>query len=110
MHIIEKHYGNENDCPLCRTFKLKNDDEKGTKYFKSIKYNKLRFNKKINRILNPNSLSKINLNKINDLELMSRNRIGGFNKNGFISKNQSFRINKNFNVLFDFDESNVHSS
>ena len=102
LHIIEKHYGNENDCPLCRTFKLKNDDEKGTKYFKSIKYNKLRFNKKINRILNPNSLSKINLNKINDLELMSRNRIGGFNKNGFISKNQSFRINKNFNVLFDY--------
>ena len=102
LHLIEKHYGNENDCPLCRTFKFKNDDEIGSNYAKTTKYNKLKFVEKNSGMFSPNSQSNINLNKIGDLNLMSRNRINSSKLNDFINKNESFIIKRNFNVLFDY--------
>ena len=102
LHLIEKHYGNENECPLCRTFRFKNDDEIGSNNTKTTKYNKLRFIEKNSGIFSPSSQSYINLNKMNDLNLMSRNRINSSNKNDLINKNESFRIKRNFNVLFDY--------
>ena len=102
LHLIEKHYGNENECPLCRTFRLKNDDEIGSNNTKTTKYNKLRFIEKNSGIFSPSSQSYINLNKMNDLNLMSRNRINSSNKNDLINKNESFRIKRNFNVLYDY--------
>ena len=99
IHLIEKHYGNEKDCPLCRIFQLRREKEKekekinsNIEYIKSMKYNKFL------GMLSPNPQVGINLKK--DFELMSRNRINSAREFG--PNNQESSVNKNFNVLFEY--------
>ncbi len=100
MHLIEKHYGNEKDCPICRMFRKKQDEENEMNYMKTTRYNKLKVYKNNKSMFSPNSQSSIN-NK-NDFPMMSRNRIDSSKKNEIINENQSSQINKNFNVLYDY--------
>ena len=100
MHLIEKHYGNEKDCPICRMFRKKQDEENEMNYMKTTRYNKLKVYKNNKSMFSPNSQSSIN-NK-NDFPMMSRNRIDSSKKNEIINENQSSQINKNFNVLFEY--------
>ena len=100
MHLIEKHYGNEKDCPICRIFRKKQDEENEMNYMKTTRYNKLKVYKNNKSMFSPNSQSSIN-NK-NDFPMMSRNRIDSSKKNEIINENQSSQINKNFNVLYDY--------
>ena len=108
MHVIEKHYGNERDCPICRLFKLRreeneelnnnNNNSSNNNYIKSIKYNKLKAYDKYSGMLSPNPHTGINLKK--DFELMSRNRINS--ARAIVSTNDNPTINKNFNVLYEY--------
>ena len=108
MHVIEKHYGNERDCPICRLFKLRreeneelnnnNNNSSNNNYIKSIKYNKLKAYDKYSGMLSPNPHTGINLKK--DFELMSRNRINSARSIGLSKEDQT--INKNFNVLYEY--------
>ena len=108
MHVIEKHYGNERDCPICRLFKLRreeneelnnnNNNSSNNNYIKSMKYNKLKAYDKYSGMLSPNPHSGINLKK--DFELMSRNRINS--ARAIVSTNDNPTINKNFNVLYEY--------
>ena len=108
MHVIEKHYGNERDCPICRLFKLRreeneelnnnNNNSSNNNYIKSIKYNKLKAYDKYSGMLSPNPHTGINLKK--DFELMSRNRINSARAIGLSKEDQT--INKNFNVLYEY--------
>ena len=101
MHIIEKHYGNEKDCPLCRLLKLKREKEElnnsnNNNYIKSMRYNKLKVYDKHLGMFSPHF--GINLKK--DFELMSRNRINSAREIGL--SNGETSINKNYNVLFEY--------
>ena len=107
MHVIEKHYGNERDCPICRLFKLRreeneelnnNNSSNNNNYIKSMKYNKLKAYDKYSGMLSPNPHTGINLKK--DFELMSRNRINSARAIGLSKEDQT--INKNFNVLYEY--------
>ena len=109
MHVIEKHYGNERDCPICRLFKLRreeneelnnnnNNSSNNNNYIKSMKYNKLKAYDKYSGMLSPNPHTGINLKK--DFELMSRNRINS--ARAIVSTNDNPTINKNFNVLYEY--------
>ena len=108
MHVIEKHYGNERDCPICRLFKLRreeneelnnnNNNSSNNNYIKSMKYNKLKAYDKYSGMLSPNPHTGINLKK--DFELMSRNRINS--ARAIVSTNDNPTINKNFNVLYEY--------
>ena len=103
MHIKEKHYGIEKDCPICRTFKFKIekiDNDSDMNNTKTTKYNKLRPLSKYAGIFSPKSRSS--LNSLNDFTLISRNRLNSSRKSDFLNENESFRIQKNFNVLFDY--------
>ena len=105
MHLKEKHYGNERDCPICRTFKYrieKNDNENEMNYSKTSKYNKLKSLIKYEGIYSPKSqTNRINLS---DFSLMSRNRNkkNSSQKRNIIFLNESSIIKKNFNALFDY--------
>ena len=99
IHLIEKHYGTEKDCPICRAFKLK-DEENEMNYMKSARCNKLKFHKKRKAMFSPNSRASVH--KKNDFPLMSRNRIDSAKKSDIINENQSSQINQNYNVLFDY--------
>ena len=108
MHVIEKHYGNERDCPICRLFKLRreeneelnnnNNNSSNNNYIKSMKYNKLKAYDKYSGMLSPNPHTGINLKK--DFEFMSRNRINS--ARAIVSTNDNPTINKNFNVLYEY--------
>ena len=100
IHLIEKHYGNEKDCPICRVFRKKQNEENEMNYTKTTRYNKLKVYKNNKSMFSPNSIS--NINNKNDFPIMSRNRIDSSKKNEIINENQSSQINKNFNVLFDY--------
>jgi len=100
MHLIEKHYGNEKDCPICRTFRVKQDEDNEMNYMRTTRYNKLKICKNNKSMFSPKSQS--NINNKNDFPMMSRNRIESSNKNDIVNENQSSQINKNFNVLFDY--------
>ena len=99
MHKKGKHYGNENDCPICRTFKLKKEEDNNSMnyYTKTSKFSKLKYIDKSTGIFTPNS--QTSLNNIIEFPLLSRNRTNSDKKN---DKNESFYINKNFNVLFEY--------
>ena len=108
MHVIEKHYGNERDCPICRLFKLRreeneelnnnNNNSSNNNYIKSMKYNKLKAYDKYSGMFSPNPHTGINLKK--DFELMSRNRINSARAIGLSKEDPT--INKNFNVLYEY--------
>ena len=100
IHFIEKHYGLEKDCPICRNFILKKKEDPDMNYMKSSKYNKLRFLEKHSGILSPNSQTSMT-NK-NDFPIMSRNRVNSSIKNNYLHENESTQIKKNFNALFDY--------
>ena len=97
IHLIEKHYGNEKDCPICRTFKMK-EEETEMNFMKTTKYNKLRVMDKNSGMFSPNSTTSVNTK--NDFAMMSRNRINSSKKS--LNENESAQIKKNFNVLFDY--------
>ena len=107
IHAIEKHYGNEKDCPLCRIFKLRRENEElnnngnninNNNYIKSTRYNKLKLYDKYSGMFSPNPNVNINLKKY--FELTSRNIL---NSAGEISlNNEDQKINKNFNVLYEY--------
>ena len=96
IHFIEKHYGLEKDCPICRNFILKKKEDPDMNYMKSSKYNKLRFLEKHSGILSPNSQTSMT-NK-NDFPIMSRNRMNSSIKNNYLHENESTQIKKNFNI------------
>jgi len=104
IHVIEKHYGNEKDCPICRIFKLRRENEElnnnnsNNNYIKSMRYNKLKLNDKYSGLFSPNAHTGINLKK--DFELMSRNRINSARENSLNDEDQ--KINKNFYVLYEY--------
>ena len=103
MHLKEKHYGNERDCPICRTFKYKiekKDNENEMNYSKTSKYNKLKSLGKYAGIFSPKSQKRrINLN---DFSLLSRNKNNSSQKKNIVFQNESSLIKKNFNALFDY--------
>ena len=100
LHLIEKHYGTEKECPICRAFQLRKEEENEMNYIKTARYNKLKLHEKSTSMLSPNSQSSINIK--NDFTLMSRNRISSAKKSDIINENQSSQINKNYNVVFDY--------
>ena len=111
IHVIEKHYGNERDCPICRLFKMRMEENEelnnnntsniNNNYnnIKSMKYNKLKVYDKYAGIFSPNPHSGINLKK--DFEFMSRNRINSAREIG-LTNDIGPPINKNFNVLYEY--------
>ena len=110
LHIIEKHHGIEKDCPICRIFKLKkvneSDNPNTINYASRLKkYNKLKNLQKIGTF-SPNAQNGNNFNLIKDFSMISRNKINlakkGEFSSGSINGNKSFKIKKNYNVLFDY--------
>ena len=100
-HFKEKHYGNEKDCPICRTFKFKNeknDNEYETSYTRTSKYNKLKSLIKYAGMFSPKS--QTSRSSLNDFGIISRNKNPKNRDNIF--ENESSRIKKNYNVLFDY--------
>ena len=110
LHIIEKHHGIEKDCPICRIFKLKkvneSDNPNTINYASRLKkYNKLKNLQKIGTF-SPNAQNGNNFNLMKDFSMISRNKINlakkGEFSSGSINGNKSFKIKKNYNVLFDY--------
>ena len=99
-HFKEKHYGNERDCPICRTLKYKNEknEESETNCTRTSKYNKLKSLIKYAGMFSPKS--QRSRSTLNDLGIISRNKNPKNRDNIF--ENESFRIKRNFNVLFDY--------
>ncbi len=101
LHLIDKHYGLEKDCPLCRAFQMKKlkDDYNTMNYIKSMKYKKLKISENMPRLLSPNSFGFINGNE-RDYSSLSRNRISSTKKSDYIDEYS--QIKKNFVVVFDY--------
>ena len=101
LHLVEKHYGLEKDCPLCRAFKMKiTKDELNTiNYIKSMRYKKLRLNENRPKILSPNSFGFINGSE-KDYSSLSRNRNSSARKSEYLDEYSQIR--RNFVVLFDY--------
>ena len=99
-HFKEKHYGNEKDCPICRTFKYKNEknEESETNYTRTSRYNKLKSLIKYAGMFSPKS--QTNRSTLNDFGIVSRNKNSKNRDNIF--ENESSRIRKNYNILFDY--------
>ena len=100
QHIIERHYGIEKDCPLCRAFqmkKLKNKNRSSVNYNKLMRYNNSIVNNKnasigelgSARIKTPNIFSFANSN--NEITSLSRNY--SIKKNEYIDKFPFFKEN-----------------
>lgn len=86
-HIIERHYGIEKDCPLCRAFqmkKIKNKNRSSFNYIKLMKYKNSNLTNKNGsigelgsaRIKTPKIFSFVNSN--NEMSALSRNRTRNF--------------------------------
>ena len=101
MHIIEKHYGAEKDCPICRVFIYKKEEENDISSSKTTRYNKLRGHNKSTSMFSINSQTNISNNK-KDFLFTNRNRINSSKKSENFQENQSSQINRNFNILFDY--------
>ena len=101
LHLIDKHYGLEKDCPLCRAFKMKklNDERNNIHYIRSMKYSKLRINDFAPRIQTPNSFYLMNGNE-NNYSSLSRNKISSARRSDYIDEYSQIR--NNFIVLFDY--------
>ena len=89
MHIKEKHYGNENDCPICRLKREK--EEMNTLDIKSIKYNRF----KVFSPIIQNGKIKI----IREFEPLNKNRVNSARMD-LIGVNQHPR--RNFSVILDY--------
>ena len=100
MHLIERHHGNENDCPKCNDFKFKkikkkligkinNNNEKN----KIIKYDRLKFLDKNLAPLSPRTNRNI-FNRINSAR--------GYDFNNYNNNEDSSRIRNEYNVLYDY--------
>ena len=109
-HIIERHYGIEKDCPLCRAFqmrKLKNNNRSSINYNKLMRYkNSIITNKNASigelgsaRIKTPNIFSFVNPN--NEISALCRNRTKNFSiqKNEYIDEFPFFKEN---DILKDY--------
>ena len=98
IHIKEKHYGNEKDCPICRLAKLKREKEKSdTENLKLMKYNRF-LPSLLQGGLSPiHQPRKIKL--IREFEPIMKNRINSA-RDDLIGVYQQER--KNFNVLIDY--------
>ena len=101
LHLVEKHYGLEKDCPLCRAFKMKiSKDELNTiNYIKSMRYKKLKINENIPKLFSPNSFGFIN-GSDKDYSSLSRNRNSSARKSEYLDEYSQIR--RNFVVLFDY--------
>jgi len=100
QHIIERHYGIEKDCPLCRAFqmkKLKNKNRSSVNYNKLMRYNNSIVNNKnasigelgSARIKTHNIFSFANSN--NEITSLSRNY--SIKKNEYIDEFPFFKEN-----------------
>ena len=106
IHYIDKHYGNEKDCPNCRLLKLKREKEElndsNNNYISLKKYNRLKISEKHSGIFGP--LPRVGINLKKDFELASRNR----NKNRINSarefgwSNEDILFNKNYSILYEY--------
>ena len=101
LHLIDKHYGLEKDCPLCRAFQMKKlkEDYYTINYIKAMKYKKMRINENNQRILSPNSFGFINGSE-KEYSTLSRNRLSSAKKSEYIDDYSQIR--RNFFVLFDY--------
>ena len=90
IHIKEKHYGNEKDCPICRSKKEK-DELLNNIDIKSMKYNRF----KIFSPLIQNGTNKL----MREFEPITKNRINSA-KVDLIGVNPPLR--RNFSVLLDY--------
>ena len=101
LHLVEKHYGLEKDCPLCRAFKMKisKDDLNTMNYIKSMKYQKLKISENRPKLLSPNSFGLINGSE-KDYSSLSRNRNSSARKSEYLDEYSQIR--RNFVVLFDY--------
>ena len=99
IHLVDKHYGLEKDCPICRAFQMKilNDDFNSVNYIKSMKYKKLKINENLPRVLSPNSFGFINER---DYSSLSRNRNSSARKSEYIDEYSQIR--RNFVAVFDY--------
>ena len=99
IHLVDKHYGLEKDCPICRAFQMKklNDDFNSVNYIKSMKYKKLKINENMPRLLSPNSFGFINER---DYSSLSRNRNSSARKSEYIDEYSQIR--RNFVAVFDY--------
>jgi hypothetical protein len=90
IHIKEKHYGNEKDCPICRSKKEK-DELLNNIDIKSMKYNRF----KIFSPIIQNGTNKL----MREFEPITKNRINSA-KVDLIGFNPPLR--RNFSVLLDY--------
>ena len=90
IHIKEKHYGNEKDCPICRSKKEK-DELLNNIDIKSMKYNRF----KVFSPLIQNGTNKL----MREFEPITKNRINSA-KVDLIGVNPPLR--RNFSVLLDY--------
>lgn len=108
QHIIERHYGIEKDCPLCRAFqmrKLKNKNRSSINYNKLMKYkNSIISNKNSSigelgsaRIKTPSIFSFVNPN--NEISDLNRNRAKNYcmQKKEYIDEFPYFKENEILN-------------
>ena len=89
IHIKEKHYGNEQDCPICRLKREK--EELNTMDIKSIKYNRF----KVFSPIVQNGKIKI----IREFEPLNKNRVNSARMD-LIEVNKHPR--RNFSVILDY--------
>ena len=101
LHLIDKHYGLEKDCPLCRAFQMKKlkEDYYTLNYIKAMKYKKMRINENNQRLLSPNSFGLVNGSE-KEYSTLSRNRLTSAKKSEYIDDYSQIR--RNFFVLFDY--------
>ena len=98
LHVIEKHYGNEKDCPICRLFEFKRKKEEiNNNYIKSFKYDKLKIFEKNSGLLGLSPQNGMRIMK--EFEPMSRNRLNSARIDLILTDSQK---KKNFNALFEY--------
>ena len=100
LHLIEKHYGLEQDCPLCRAFQMKklNHGRNNFNYFTSMKYKKLFINSFGLRVQTPSTFNYMSIN--DNYSNISLNRISSARRTDYID--QYSQIKQNFDILFDY--------
>ena len=104
IHYIDKHYGNEKDCPICRLLKLRREKDESSStnnnYIRLKKYNKLKVAGKHSGMFSPIPRAGINLKK--DFELVGRNRNRIKSAREFEWSNEDILFNKNYRILYEY--------
>ena len=100
LHLIEKHYGLEQDCPLCRAFQMKkfNHGRNNFNYFTSMKFKKLYINSFGLRVQTQSTFNYMSIN--DNYSNISLNRISSARRTDYID--QYSQIKQNFDILFDY--------